>query len=78
MAKQPGSNYKIRLRDIERVREVNFKLKNEEDNKNLNSQIQHIKMFMRLDKKIVCNKIKKMVESELKANEHLFLENRPK
>lgn len=74
MAKQPGSDYKIRLRNIERVRMETLRAKNEEDFKSLQRHNLLEEMIDVADKKYLYNRIKKMVECGMKANEHLFMD----
>lgn len=78
MAKQPGCNYEIRLRDLKRTRMADAKIEIEENLSSLSRQARHTELIGKADKKYLYNQIKKMVESEMKANEHLFLEECPK
>ncbi|XP_060857733.1 golgin subfamily A member 6-like protein 22 isoform X1 [Metopolophium dirhodum] len=78
LAKQPGNDYKIRLRDIERMRTERFRIQNENDFKNILREAQHKEMIDMSDKKCLYNQIKRMVECGMKANEHLFIEECPK
>ncbi|CAH1730932.1 golgin subfamily A member 6-like protein 6 [Aphis gossypii] len=74
LAKQPGSNYKIRLRDIERFRTERSRVENENNFKNILREAQHKELIDVSDKKCLYNQIKRMVECGMKANEHLFKE----
>ncbi|XP_025207836.1 golgin subfamily A member 6-like protein 6 [Melanaphis sacchari] len=74
LAKQPGCDYKIRLRDIERFRTERLKIQNENDFKSILREAQHKEMIDASDKKCLYNQIKRMVECGMKANEHLFKE----
>lgn len=78
MAKQPGSNYKIRIRDMERMRVENLRMKNVNDIKSLQKHARHIEMIVGADRKSLYNQIKRMVDDEMNANEHLFLDELPK
>ncbi|VVC27655.1 Hypothetical protein CINCED_3A004236 [Cinara cedri] len=63
---------------MERVHIRKQRMKDEDDLKTSRRQAQHIEMIVGADRKFVYNQIKRMVEIEMKANEHLFLEDRPK
>ncbi|XP_050522163.1 trichohyalin-like isoform X2 [Daktulosphaira vitifoliae] len=76
LAKQPGSDYRIRLREMERNRIEKSRIQNEEDFKNLIRNAQHKKLIEVADRKCLYNQIKRMVECGMKANEHLFMEKR--
>ncbi|XP_022176736.1 golgin subfamily A member 6-like protein 6 isoform X2 [Myzus persicae] len=78
LAKQPGNDYKIRLRDIERMRTERLRIQNENDFKSILREAQHKEMIDVADKKCLYNQIKRMVECGMKANEHLFIEEPPK
>lgn len=55
-----------------------LRIEKEEDLKTLIRHTQHIKMIEVTDKKRFYNLVKSMVECEMKANEHLFVEECPK
>ncbi|XP_026821430.1 golgin subfamily A member 6-like protein 6 [Rhopalosiphum maidis] len=74
LAKQPGCDYKIRLRDVERFRTERLRIQSENDFKNILREAQHKEMIDVTDKKCLYNRIKRMVECGMKANEHLFKE----
>ncbi|CAI6375952.1 unnamed protein product [Macrosiphum euphorbiae] len=74
LAKQPGNDCKVRLRDIERMRTERFRIQNENDFKSILREAQHKEMIDMSDKKCLYNQIKRMVECGMKANEHLFIE----
>ncbi|XP_050441410.1 protein BCAP-like [Adelges cooleyi] len=77
VAKQPGCNYKIRLRDMERVKLETYRIKNEEEFKSLMRHHQHKEMIEAADRKSIYNQIKRMVDCGMKANEHLLVEPCP-
>lgn len=78
LTKPPGSNYKIRIHDMERMRLVRYKMKTDDNFQSTSRYAQQIQMIDVADKKCVYNRIKRMVDNEMKANEHLFVEVRPK
>uniref|UniRef100_A0A2S2QYS1 Uncharacterized protein n=1 Tax=Sipha flava TaxID=143950 RepID=A0A2S2QYS1_9HEMI len=78
LAKKPISDYKFRIRDMERMRLERHQMGTEDHFKSIKRHTQHIQMIDMADKKCVYNLIKKMVDDEMKANEHLFIEDCPK
>lgn len=80
MAKQPAGNYhKIRLaKDDRRMRTEWLRIKNEDSIKNTIRQSVQNKCIDLADTKHLYNQIKRMVNCEMKANEHLFIEQCPK
>jgi len=54
------------------MRGEKLRVKNENDFKSLMRYTQHNEMIQVADKKYLYNRIKKMVECGMKANEHLF------
>ncbi|XP_025422534.1 golgin subfamily A member 6-like protein 1 [Sipha flava] len=77
IAKQPGSDYKIRIRDKERIRLQNHKMQIENLLQGIHNHDLSIEMINVADKKHLYNRIKGMVDEEMKTNEHLFVEERP-
>lgn len=61
----------------DRIREEQLQIKNKGDLKSLNLHTQRMKMVEVTDKKRFYNQVKSMVEREMKANEHLFVEKCP-
>jgi hypothetical protein len=63
---------------MERMRLERHQMGTEDHFKSIKRHTQHIQMIDMADKKCVYNLIKKMVDDEMKANEHLFIEDCPK
>lgn len=63
---------------MERMRVENLRMKNVDDLKSLQKHARHIEMIVGTDKKSLYNQIKRMVDNEMIANEHLFLDEPPK
>lgn len=75
MAKQPGNDLKFRQHETERTRMERLRIKYEDDFKSLVRHARQKEMIDVADKKCLHNQIKRMVECEMKANEHLFVED---
>lgn len=63
---------------MERVRTERLKIQNEDNFKSLIRHGQHKELMDVTDRKCLYNRIKGMVEREMKANEHLFVDEPPK
>lgn len=63
--------------DPDRLHKEQLLRRNENDAKNLIKHYQLCKMVDKTDKKRFYNKVKSMVECEMKTNEHLFVDKCP-
>lgn len=63
--------------DPDRLRKEQLRRNNEKDSKSLIKYYQLCKMVDKTDKKRFYNRVKSMVECEMKANEHLFVDKCP-
>lgn len=63
--------------DPDRSHKEQLRRNNEKDSKRLIKQYQLCKMVDKTDKKRFYNRVKSMVECEMKANEHLFVDKCP-
>lgn len=63
--------------DPDRLRKEHLRRNDEKDRKSLIKQYQLCKMVDKTDKKRFYNRVKSMVECEMKANEHLFVDKYP-
>lgn len=79
MAKQSGIHHKIRIaKEGQRSRMDRLRIKNEEYAKNAIINAVHKELIDVADIKYLYNQIKQMVDCEMKAHEHLFIEECPK
>lgn len=63
---------------MERMRLERYKIETENMFKSISRHAQHIEMIDVADKKCFYNRVKRMVDDEMKANDHLFVEECPK